>query len=162
MIKKTLKYALLLAGLTSLNVEANVGNINQHFEMDSVTIRNTLNSANQVKGSFKAQHYWAIDSDSKNSTNICTHIDLPYSSNIIDNLISLTNFGSLDPRIPTENHLTMNDYSISADRADNTYLGIEPPQGKSSASVAAPEPETYTILLSGIGLLAASTRRRYK
>jgi hypothetical protein len=162
MMKKTLKYALLLAGLTSLNVEANVGNASQHFEMDSVTIRNTLNSANQVKGSFKAQHYWAIDNDSKNSANICSPIDLPYSSNIIDNLISLTNHGSLDPRVPAGNHLTMNDYLISASRADNTYPGIELSQIISSTSVAAPEPETYTILLSGIGLLAASTRRRYK
>lgn len=161
MMKKTLKYALLLAGLTSLNVEANVGT-NQHFEMDSVIIRNTLNSANQVRDSFNAQYDWAIDNDSKNSTNICTHNDLPYSSNIINNLINLTSHDSLDPRILAENHLTMNDYLISAGRTDNTYAGIEPPQSISSASEAAPEPETYSILLSAIGLLAASTRRRYK
>jgi hypothetical protein len=117
-------------------------------------------------GSFRAQDNWSITNDNNDSPSMFTYIGSAYDGmgiNYGSGIIAGAD-GLADNSVSKTFSLAAGDYSIfvgGTDYANQTVL----PQlqyGISGTIAVVPEPESYAMLLAGLALMGAITRRRVR
>lgn len=139
------------------------------FAVGSTLIRDTIAGAGNTEGSFRALQSWSLTNDSDPlalSPTVFTFMGAAYDGS----LAGLLPWGDgvADGVVTQTFHLLPGFYSIfvgGTDYSQQTGLGTFLDAGKLTYGVEGtislvPEPETYAMLLAGLGLLGFSARRR--
>lgn len=130
----------------------------------SIAIRDAVGGVGLTEGSFRALTDWSITNTNNDPASVFTYVGSAYDGSPIDygtGIIPGAD-GLADHHISKVFHLTAGDYSIFvggsdyADQLASTHLAY----GLAGTVSMVPEPETYAMLLAGLGLLGASTMRR--
>ena len=158
MMKRTLKYALLL---TSMSLLPSVLTKNGYASCDSGTFNETIgepeayfNNAADEKMTCQDQVYMPVIYDALGGlggTGITEHfLRAMDNRNITGNSNSpFWVAGNYAAFVHDTNHASQS-------------ISLQLHYGRSDTVEAVPEPEAYVILLSGVGLLGTSARRRHK
>lgn len=133
------------------------------FSAGSTAIRDAVAGAGMTEGSFRAQNDWSITNDNNDPPSVFTYIGSAYDGSV-DYGTGLIPGGDgvLDHMVSKTFHLAAGDYSIFAGGSDYANKSVMPqlPYGISGTIAVVPEPETYAMLLAGLGLMGAIARRR--
>lgn len=133
------------------------------FAVGSIAIRDTVGGVGLTEGSFRALTDWSITNDNNDPASAFTYIGHAYDGTGIDygtGIIPGAD-GLADHSVSKVFHLTAGNYSIFVGGTD--YLNVSAPftsLGITGMVSVVPEPETYAMLLAGLGLLGASVSRR--
>ena len=142
------------------------------FGVGSTLIRDTIAGAGNTEGSFRALQSWSITNDSDPlalSPTVFTFIGAAYDGSIDYGTGTIPYGDGVADGVVTQTfHLLPGFYSIfvgGTDYSQQTGLGTWGVGGALAYGVegvvsVVPEPETYAMLLAGLGLLGASIRRR--
>jgi hypothetical protein len=136
------------------------------FGAPSVAIRDAVGGVGMTEGSFRAQDNWSITNDNNDAPSVFTYIGSAYDGSAINygaGVISGAD-GIADNMVTRTFHLSAGDYSIFAGGTDYANQNVLPQlqYGISGTVAIVPEPETYAMLLAGLGLMGAIIRRRNK
>ncbi|MBX3616176.1 FxDxF family PEP-CTERM protein [Nitrosomonas sp.] len=129
----------------------------------SVAIRDTDSGGAVTEGSFRALNDWRITNDNDDPASVFTYVGHAYDGTGIDygtGVISGAD-GLADHSVSKVFHLAAGDYSIFVGGTD--YFNDATPfpsLGIEGMVAVVPEPETYAMLLAGLGLLGVSVSRR--
>lgn len=133
------------------------------FAPGSEAIRDAVGGVGLTEGSFRALTDWSITNDNNDPASVFTYVGHAYDGLGIDygtGVIPGAD-GLADHSVSKVFHLTAGDYSIFVGGTD--YLNSSAPftsLGIEGMVAVVPEPETYAMLLAGLGLLGFSVRRR--
>lgn len=132
----------------------------------SIAIRDAVGGVGMTEGSFRAQNNWSITNDSNDPPSVFTYIGSAYDGTGINygtGLIAGPD-GVADHMVSKTFHLAAGDYSIFVGGTDYANQNVLPQlqYGISGTVAVVPEPETYAMLLAGLGLMGAIVRRRNK
>jgi hypothetical protein len=129
----------------------------------SIAIRDSVGGVGMTEGSFRAMSNWSVTNDNNDPATVFTYIGSAYdgSANYGTGVIPGGD-GALDHMVSKTFHLAAGDYSIFAGGTDYANQSVLPPlqYGISGTVAVVPEPETYAMLLAGLGLIGAVVRRR--
>ena len=130
----------------------------------SIAIRDAVGGAGMTEGSFRAQDSWSITNDNNDPPSVLTYIGSAYDGagiNYGTGVIAGAD-GVADHMVSKTFHLAAGDYSIFAGGTDYANQNVFPQlqYGISGTVAMVPEPETYAMLLAGLGLMGAIVRRR--
>jgi hypothetical protein len=132
------------------------------FAAGSVAIRDTVGGVGLTEGSFRALTNWSITNDNNDPASVFTYVGHAYDGSVnYGTGVIPGGDGLADHFVSHVFHLTAGDYSIFVGGTD--YFSSTPPfpsLGVTGIVSVVPEPETYAMLLAGLGLLGASTMRR--
>lgn len=132
----------------------------------SIAIRDAVGGVGLTEGSFRALTDWSITNTANDPASVFTYIGSAYDGSPIDygtGIIPGAD-GLSDHSVSGVFHLTAGDYSIfvgGADYADQ-LASVHPAYGLAGTVSMVPEPETYAMLLAGLGLIGFSASRRRK
>ena len=133
------------------------------FGAGSTAIRDAIAGAGNTEGSFRALNDWSITNDNNDPPSVFTFIGAAYdgSANYGTGVIPFGD-GVLDHMVSKTFHLAAGDYSIFVGGSDYANQSVLPQlqYGISGTVAVVPEPETYAMLLAGLGLMGAMVRRR--
>ncbi|MBS0299661.1 MAG: PEP-CTERM sorting domain-containing protein [Proteobacteria bacterium] len=144
------------------------GGPDHDFSAGSIAIRDTDSGGAITEGAFRALQDWRITNESDPAVvppSVLTYIGHAYDgSQDYGSGIIPGGDGLLDHQVVQNFHLLAGDYSVFVGGSDYASqfaavkgLGIS---GTISVVSAVPEPETYAMLLTGLGLMGAAIRRR--
>lgn len=130
----------------------------------SIAIRDAVGGVGLTEGSFRALTDWSITNDNNDPASVFTYIGSAYDGSNIDygtGIIPGAD-GLADHMVTQVFHLVAGDYSIFVGGTDYFSAGVDPwpAYGITGMVSVVPEPETYAMLLVGLGLLGFSARRR--
>jgi hypothetical protein len=130
----------------------------------SIAIRDAVGGVGMTEGSFRAQDSWSITNDNNDPPSMLTYIGSAYDGTAINygtGIIAGAD-GVADHMVSKTFHLAAGDYSIFAGGTDYANQNVIPQlqYGISGTVAVVPEPETYAMLLAGLGLMGAIVRRR--
>ncbi|MEO8767302.1 MAG: FxDxF family PEP-CTERM protein [Nitrosospira sp.] len=130
----------------------------------SIAIRDAVGGVGMTEGSFRAQDNWSITNDNNDPASVYTYIGSAYNGNGINygtGIIAGAD-GVADHMVSKTFHLPAGDYSLFAGGTDYANQSVLPQlqYGISGTVAVVPEPETYAMLLAGLGLMGAIVRRR--
>ncbi|MDO9312236.1 MAG: FxDxF family PEP-CTERM protein [Nitrosomonas sp.] len=130
----------------------------------SIAIRDAVGGVGLTEGSFRTLTNWSITNDNNDPASVFTYIGSAYDGSSIDygtGVIPGAD-GLADHMVSQVFHLTAGDYSIFVGGTDYFSSGVTPlpAYGLTGVVSVVPEPETYAMLLAGLGLLGFSARRR--
>lgn len=129
----------------------------------SIAIRDAVGGVGLTEGSFRALTDWSITNDDNDPASLFTYVGHAYDGLGIDygtGVIPGAD-GLADHMVSKVFHLTAGDYSIFVGGTD--YLNSSAPftsLGIEGMVAVVPEPETYAMLLAGLGLIGFSVSRR--
>lgn len=129
----------------------------------SIAIRDAVGGVGLTEGSFRALTNWSITNDDNDPASVFTYIGSAYDGSVDYGAgVIPGGDGLADHQVSKVFHLTAGDYSIFAGGTDYASQGVLPlvSYGLEGMVSVVPEPETYAMLLAGLGLLGASTMRR--
>jgi len=132
----------------------------------SIAIRDAVGGVGLTEGSFRALTDWSITNAENDPASVFTYIGSAYDGSNIDygtGVIPGAD-GLADHMVSQVFHLTAGDYSIFVGGTDYLSQTGTPPflkYGIEGMVSVVPEPETYAMLLAGLGLLGFSARRRH-
>lgn len=134
------------------------------FAPGSIAIRDAVGGVGLTEGSFRALTDWSITNDNNDPASVFTYIGSAYDGSNIDygtGIIPGAD-GLADHMVSQVFHLTAGDYSIFVGGTDYANQSVSPfaAYGLTGTVSMVPEPETYAMLLAGLGLLGFSARRR--
>lgn len=128
----------------------------------SIAIRDAVGGVGLTEGSFRTLTNWSITNDDNDPASVFTYIGHAYDGSVdYGTGVIAGGDGLADHFVSQVFHLTAGDYSIFVGGTD--YFNSTTPfpsLGVTGVVSVVPEPETYAMLLSGLGLLGASTMRR--
>lgn len=133
------------------------------FAVGSIAIRDAVGGVGLTEGSFRALTDWSITNDNNDPASVFTYVGHAYDGLGIDygtGVIPGAD-GLADHMVSKIFHLTAGDYSIFVGGTD--YLNSSAPftaLGIEGMVAVVPEPETYAMLLAGLGLIGFSVSRR--
>lgn len=132
----------------------------------SIAIRDAVGGVGMTEGSFRAQTTWSITNDNNDPASVFTYIGSAYDGSSVNygtGIIAGAD-GVADQMVSKTFHLAAGDYSIFAGGTDYANQSVLPQlqYGISGTVAVVPEPETYAMLLAGLGLMGAIVRRRNK
>ncbi|TXI30592.1 MAG: PEP-CTERM sorting domain-containing protein [Nitrosomonas oligotropha] len=147
---------------------ASPGGPDHDFSAGSIFIRDTDSGGAVTEGAFRALHDWRITNESDPAIvppSVLTYIGHAYDgSQDYGTGVIPGGDGLLDHKVSQTFHLAAGDYTVFAGGSDFVSqfaavksLGVS---GTLSVISAVPEPETYAMLLAGLGLIGALTRQR--
>ncbi|SDW41736.1 FxDxF family PEP-CTERM protein [Nitrosomonas oligotropha] len=147
---------------------ASPGGPDHDFSAGSIFIRDTDSGGAVTEGAFRALHDWRITNESDPAVvppSVLTYIGHAYDgSQDYGTGVIPGGDGLLDHKVTQTFHLAAGDYTVFAGGSDYASqlaavksLGVS---GTLSVISAVPEPETYAMLLAGLGLVGALTRQR--
>lgn len=131
--------------------------------LGSIAIRDAVGGVGLTEGSFRALTDWSITNDDNDPASLLTYVGHAYDGLGIDygtGVIPGAD-GLADHAVSKVFHLTAGDYSIFVGGTD--YLNSSAPftsLGIEGMVAVVPEPETYAMLLAGLGLIGFSVSRR--
>lgn len=129
----------------------------------SVAIRDAVGGVGLTEGSFRALTDWSITNDNNDPASVFTYVGHAYDGLGIDygtGVIPGAD-GLADHAVSKVFHLTAGDYSIFVGGTDYfTASAPFPSLGIEGMVAVVPEPETYAMLLAGLGLIGFSVSRR--
>ncbi|MBL8501096.1 MAG: FxDxF family PEP-CTERM protein [Nitrosomonas sp.] len=132
----------------------------------SIAIRDAVGGVGLTEGSFRSLTNWSITNTANDPASVFTYVGSAYDGSPVDygtGAIPGAD-GLTDHSVSGVFHLTAGDYSIfvgGSDYADQlaaTHLAY----GLAGTVALVPEPETYAMLLAGLGLIGFSASRRRK
>lgn len=156
----------LYAGL--VHDPASPGGPDHDFSAGSILIRDTDSGGAVTEGAFRAMHDWRITNESDPAVvppSVLTNIGHAYDgSQDYGTGVIPGGDGVLDHKVTQTFHLAAGDYSVFAGGSDYASqfaalkgLGVS---GTLTVVSAVPEPDTYALLLAGLGLIALTMRQR--
>ncbi|MBX9894448.1 MAG: FxDxF family PEP-CTERM protein [Nitrosomonas sp.] len=129
----------------------------------SVAIRDAVGGVGLTEGSFRALTDWSITNDDNDPASVFTYVGHAYDGLGIDygtGVIPGAD-GLADHAVSKVFHLTAGDYSIFVGGTDYFTASTPfPSLGIEGMVAVVPEPETYAMLLAGLGLIGFSVSRR--
>lgn len=134
------------------------------YSTGSTAIRDAVGGVGLTEGSFRALTDWSITNDNNDPTSVFTYVghaydgSVDYGSGVIGG-----GDGLADHSVSQIFHLTAGDYSIFVGGTDYFNSATPfPSLGVTGMVSVVPEPETYAMLLAGLGLIGFSASRRRK
>ena len=122
-----------------------------------------MGGAGLTEGSFRTLTNWSITNDDNDPASVFTYIGSAYDGSVdYGTGVIPGGDGLSDHQVAKVFHLTAGDYSIFVGGTDYASQSVRPlpSYGVEGMVSVVPEPETYAMLLAGLGLLGTSTMRR--
>lgn len=132
------------------------------FAVGSIAIRDAVGGVGLTEGSFRALTDWSLTNDDNDPASVFTYVGHAYDGSVdYGTGVIPGGDGLADHMVSKVFHLTAGDYSIFVGGTD--YLNSSAPftsLGIEGMVAVVPEPETYAMLLAGLGLIGFSVSRR--
>lgn len=147
---------------------ASPGGPDHDFSAGSIFIRDTDSGGAITEGAFRALHDWRITNESDPSVvppSVLTYVGHAYDGNQDYGTGIIPGGDGLLDHVVTQNfHLAAGDYTVFVGGSDyaSQFAAVKSMGINGSISVvsAVPEPETYAMLLMGLGLMGVVSHRR--
>lgn len=147
---------------------ASPGGPDHDYSAGSIFIRDTDSGGAFTEGAFRALHDWRITNESDPAVippSVLTYVGNAYDgSQDYGTGITPGGDGLLDHKVTQSFHLAAGDYTVFVGGGDYASQLVVPKilgiSGTLSVVSAVPEPETYAMLLAGLGLMSVMARRR--
>ncbi|MDV6341239.1 FxDxF family PEP-CTERM protein [Nitrosomonas sp. Is35] len=134
------------------------------FATGSVAIRDAVGGVGLTEGSFRSLTDWSITNDNTDPASAFTYVGHAYDGSVdYGTGVIAGGDGLADHFVSGVFHLTAGDYSIFVGGTDYFSSATPfPSLGVTGVVSVVPEPETYAMLLAGLGLIGFSASRRRK